>query len=108
MSTARLFEPPAGRWAVALAVLLLLVVTLAACATTPSQDYRFDVVPQPVKVGPNSDITVRLVHLPSGQAVKNAIISEEQTGNADELARIQTGRALGAKSKRCAHRVSGV
>jgi len=78
MSTAGLFEPPAGRWAITLAVLLLLVVTLAACATTPSQDYRFDVVQQPVKVGPNSDITVRLVHLPSGQAVKNAIISESK------------------------------
>jgi hypothetical protein len=57
---------------------LLLVVTAVGCATTPSRDYRFDVVHQPVKVGRNSEITVRLVHLPSGQAVKDAIIARSE------------------------------
>ena len=78
MNIARLSDGPAGWWAGAIAILLLLVVTAAGCVTTPSQDYRFDIVQQPVKVGQNSEITVRLVHLPSGQAVKDAIISKSE------------------------------
>jgi hypothetical protein len=78
MNIARLSDGPAGRWAGAFAIVLLLVVTAAGCATTPSQDYRCDVLQQPVQVGPNTEITVRLVHLPSGQAVKGAIISKSE------------------------------
>ena len=78
MHIARLSDGPAGRWAVAFAVLLLLVVTAVGCATAPPQDYRFDVLQQPIKVGQDSEITVRLVHLSSGQAVKDAIISESE------------------------------
>jgi hypothetical protein len=58
--------------------LLLLAGTAVGCATTPSSDYRFDVVHQPVKVGRNSEIAIRLVHLPSGQVVKDAIIARSE------------------------------
>jgi hypothetical protein len=57
---------------------LLLLVTAEGCATTLSQDYRFDVVQQPVKVGRNSEITVRIVRLLSGQVVKDATISRSE------------------------------
>lgn len=61
---------------------LALSLALGACAgaaevTTPP-DYRFDIVQQPVKVGQNSEITVRLVHLPTGQVVKDATISRSE------------------------------
>ena len=68
-----------ARWlAGAFAILLLLVVTAEGCVTTPAHDYRFDIVQQPVKVGRNSEITVHLVHLPSGQPVKDAIIARSE------------------------------
>jgi len=61
---------------------LALSLALVACAgvaeVTSAPDYRFDIVQQPVKVGQNSEITVRLVHLPSGQAVKDATISRSE------------------------------
>jgi hypothetical protein len=57
---------------------LSLLVTAEGCVTTPAQDYRFDVVQQPMKVSRNSEIIVQLVHLPSGQLVKDAIITRSQ------------------------------
>ena len=62
----------------AFVTLFFLVFTVAGCATPPSHDYRFDIVQQPVQVGQDSEITVRLVHLPSGQAVKDATISKSE------------------------------
>ena len=87
MNIARLSDGPGGRWAGAFAILFFLVLTVAGCATPPSQDYRFDVVQQPVKVGRNSEITVRLVHLPSGEAVTDAVISKGEL----EMPMLQSG-----------------
>jgi hypothetical protein len=87
MNIARLSDGPGGRWAGAFAILFFLVLTVAGCATPPSQDYRFDVVQQPVKVGQNSEITVRLVHLPSGEAVTDAVISKGEL----EMPMLQSG-----------------
>jgi hypothetical protein len=78
MTIAQLSDERARWLAAAFVTLFLLVLTVAGCATTPSQDYRFDVLQQPVQVGPNTEITVRLVHLPSGQTVKGAIISKSE------------------------------
>jgi hypothetical protein len=44
MNIARLSDGPGRRWVGAFAILFFLVLTVAGCATTPSQDYRFDVV----------------------------------------------------------------
>jgi hypothetical protein len=87
MNIARLSHGPAEWRAGAFAILLLLIIPAAGCATAPSQDYRFDVVQQPVKVGRNSEIAVRLVHLPSGEAVKDAIISKGEL----EMPMLQSG-----------------
>jgi hypothetical protein len=76
MTIARLAD---GRYrAGAFAILLLLIGAAAGCATAPAPDYRFDIVQQPVQVGPNAEITIRLVHLPSGEAVTGAVISKSE------------------------------
>src|SRR5512132_1306814 len=46
MNIARLSHGPAEWRAGAFAILLLLIIPAAGCATAPSQDYRFDVVEQ--------------------------------------------------------------
>jgi hypothetical protein len=78
----------AAEWPVgAFAIFLVLIITVVGCATAPSQDYRFDVVQQPVKVSRNADIAVRLVHLPSSEPVKDAVISKSEL----EMPMLQSG-----------------
>jgi hypothetical protein len=62
----------------------LLVATAAAFATlshpvlAASQDYRFEVVGAPTKSGKNTLIKVRLMHVPDGKPVTDAIIVQSK------------------------------
>jgi hypothetical protein len=87
INIAGLSHGPAKWRAGAFGILLLLIMPAAGCATAPSQDYRFDVVQQPVKVSRNSEIAVRLVRLPSGEAVTDAIVSKGEL----EMPMLQSG-----------------
>ena len=59
---------------------LALSLTLAACAgaaeVTTSPDYRFEAVQQPVRLGSDSVVVVRLVRMPSGKPVTDAEVFE--------------------------------
>jgi hypothetical protein len=54
----------------------LVSLTPIACAANPSQDYRLEVTDQPVAVGAHSEFNVKLVRLPTGEAVEGATITE--------------------------------
>ncbi|MGH1419426.1 MAG: FixH family protein [Hyphomicrobiaceae bacterium] len=50
------------------------VATLTGVAYAAADDYRFEPVAQEVRNGAGSDIAVRLIHVPTGKPVENAII----------------------------------
>lgn len=59
------------------AFVMAVAGSVVACASSASQgDYRFDVVNQPVPVGADSAITVRMIDAANGRPVNGATISE--------------------------------
>jgi len=58
----------------AAAAFLLGVITVAGNAAADPKDYRFEAVQPHVSVSPQTTIAVRLLHLPSGKPVTDAII----------------------------------
>jgi len=58
------------------AALALLLLTAAPGFSAPA-DYRFEVVP-PVKVGADAAVVLRLIHVPSGKPVPDAVIFKTQ------------------------------
>lgn len=59
------------------AFVMAVAGSVVACASSASQgDYRFDVVNQPVPVGADSAITVRMIDAVNGRLVNGATISE--------------------------------
>lgn len=59
------------RRAAPLAIAFLL---LSASAWADAKDYRFEVLTPKVKTGKNTTIDVRLVHVPTGKPVENAVV----------------------------------
>jgi hypothetical protein len=53
-----------------------LVFLIAACASTESPAYRFDVVDQPVPVSAQSEFDLRLTEASPGRPVSNATIDD--------------------------------
>jgi hypothetical protein len=68
-SKRRALRPVIGALAVAAAFMASV-----AFAADRSQDYRFDIVDQPVPVGAHTEITVKLSRVPEGQPVADAKI----------------------------------
>lgn len=58
----------------AFAAAALLVAVAMQPAQAGPQDYRFEAVPPQVKSGNDAQIAVRLIHVPSGKPVENAVI----------------------------------
>ena len=56
----------------------LISVSPLAYAAEPSQDYRFEVVDQPVAVGAHSEFNVKLMKTSTGQPVENATITRSR------------------------------
>lgn len=52
----------------------LVVASSPMAAWAAAQDYAFEAVKTEVRNGPGSEIAVRLLHKPSGKAVKDAVI----------------------------------
>lgn len=69
------------RVAAPLAIAFLLLSTLA---WAEAQDYRFEAVTPKVKSGKNALIDVRLVHVPTGKPVENAVIFRTRLDMAPE------------------------
>lgn len=53
---------------------LTVSALVAGAAHAGPQDYRFEAVQPQVKSGDDAQIAVRLVHVPSGKPVENAVI----------------------------------
>lgn len=58
----------------------LLSMATVACASDRPQDYRFEVVNQPVAVGAHSELDVKLTDASTGQPVTNATITHAALG----------------------------
>ncbi|MDG4574515.1 MAG: FixH family protein [Defluviicoccus sp.] len=56
----------------------LISFSPAACASDRSQDYRFEVVDQPVAVSAHSEFNVKLTKTSTGQPVENAKITRSR------------------------------
>ena len=52
----------------------LTTVVLAGTALAAAQDYRFEAVQPTVRAGNATTVTVRLVHVPSGKPVPDAVV----------------------------------
>lgn len=70
--SSRLFP---GRQALGMIAAALISFSSAACAADRSQDYRFEVVDQPVAVSAHSEFDVKLTKTSTGQPVENAKIT---------------------------------
>lgn len=51
-----------------------LAFGLATAALAAPQDYRFEIVQPQVKAGNNAQFAVRLLHVPTGKPIDNAVI----------------------------------
>ncbi len=69
-----------GRQALGMIAAALIVLSSAACAADRSQDYRFEVVDQPVAVSAHSEFNVKLTKTSTGQPVENAKITSSRLG----------------------------
>jgi hypothetical protein len=52
----------------------LVAASALSSALAASQDYRFELAQKQVKAGNDAQLAVRLIHVPSGKAVENAVI----------------------------------
>ncbi len=64
-----------GRQALGIIAAALITFSSAACAAHQSEDYRFEVVDQPVPVSAHSEFDVKLTKTSTGQLVENATVS---------------------------------
>jgi hypothetical protein len=69
-----------GRQARGMIAAALIAFSSAACAADRSQDYRFEVVDQPVVVSAHSEFNVKLTKTSTGQPVENATITRTRLG----------------------------
>ena len=67
-----------GRQALGMVAAALISFSFAACAADGSQDYRFEVVDQPVAVSAHSEFDVKLTKTSTGQPVENAKITRSR------------------------------
>lgn len=67
-----------GRQALGMIAAALISLSSAAYAADQSQDYRFEVVDQPVAVSAHSEFNVKLTKAPTGQPVENAKITRSR------------------------------
>lgn len=56
----------------------LIVVWSPAQAADPSEEYRLEVIDQPVAVGAHSEFNVKLIRTSTGQAVEDATITRSR------------------------------
>ena len=61
------------------------------------QDYRFEAVPPQVKAGNNAQITVRLIHVPTGKPVTNAVIFQTRLDMSPMGMKDMTAKAIPVK-----------
>ena len=64
----------AGAATLACAVAAPFTLTIPAEARAAAQDYRFEVAGPPTKSGAETIVKLRLIHLPDGRAISDAII----------------------------------
>ena len=81
-----------------LAAGLLSMVTVA-CASNQSQDYRVEVINQPIAVGAHSQLDVKLTDASTGQPVTNATISRADLVMTMPRIGTKTPPVSGGKSK---------
>ncbi|MFZ1413303.1 MAG: FixH family protein [Defluviicoccus sp.] len=67
-----------GRQALGMIAAALISFSSAACAADRSQDYRFEVVDQPVAVSAHSEFNVKLTKTSTGQPVEDAKITRSR------------------------------
>lgn len=67
-----------GRTALGMLAAALISFSSAACAAGRSQDYRFEVVDQPVAVSAHSEFNVKLTNTSTGQPVEDATITKSR------------------------------
>lgn len=67
-----------GRRALGMLAAALISFSSAACAADRSQDYRFEVVDQPVAVSAHSEFNVKLTKTATGQPVEDATITKSR------------------------------
>lgn len=72
MQTHSLPRRVSGRPILGMFAAAVLSITTAACASDRTQDYRFEVVDQPVAVGAHSTFDVKLTNVSTGEPVANA------------------------------------
>ncbi|MBI3710605.1 MAG: FixH family protein [Proteobacteria bacterium] len=64
--------------ALAVSVVLLANLSGGAGVMAAPQDYRFEIVDPPVRIGKDAAIGVRLVHAPSGRPIADAVIIQSR------------------------------
>ena len=67
-----------ARGARAFATASLLLIAGISGANAAPQDYRFEIVDPPVRIGKDAAIGVRLVHAPSGRPIADASIIQSR------------------------------
>lgn len=75
-------------------VATVALLPFAGAALAGAQDYRFEAVQPQVKSGKDREIAVRLIHVPSGKPVSNAVIFQTRldmspNGMADMAAKVK-------------------
>lgn len=75
-------------------VATMVLLPFAGTVLAGAQDYRFEVVQPHVKSGKDREIAVRLIHVPSGKPIPNAVIFQTRldmspNGMADMAAKVK-------------------
>jgi hypothetical protein len=89
-----------GRWAALLLVAGLLGLTAPSLTLGASADYRFEATQPRIKMDDNARVVIRLIHVPTGKPVPDAIIFQTHLemamqGSAPMLVKASRPKATG-------------
>jgi hypothetical protein len=82
-----------------IAIFAFFATTSIGVAQAAPQDYRFELAQKQVKAGNDAQFGVRLIHVPSGKAVENAVIFQTRLDMSPMGMADMTSRAIPMKAE---------